>query len=272
MKYLVFIYLSLYIMSMTGCSSKVEPAKKETIAVELQNKSLEKQTDEEIEEDEFLDEFEEEMKVEKKSDPLSGYNRVMTDFNDVVFEYVFVPVSHGYKTIMHKEIRVSVGNFFHNILYTTRLINNLLQGKVKNSAEETGRFLINSTIGILGLFDPAKSYFGLNAHNEDFGQTLGFYGVSGGPHIVLPFFGPSNLRDTFSMYPDSLSNPIDYFDERSYNLTTSYGESLFLKVYGRVNYVSLSEGEYEKLKKDAIDLYPFLRDIYEQYREQQIKE
>ena len=268
MRYLLFICVSVFIISFTGCSSKVEYIKKDTSSIE--NKSI--VSDEEIEEDDFLDEFDEEMELEEKSDPLSGYNRVMTSFNDGVFEYVLAPVASGYKTVVHKEIRTSVGNFFHNILYPIRLINNLLQGKVKNSGEETGRFLINSTIGILGLFDPAKSYFELEAHEEDFGQTLGFYGVGPGPHIVLPFFGPSNLRDTLSMYPDSLANPVDYHENRGYNLTHSYGESLFLKAYERVNYVSLHEGEYEKLKKDAIDLYPFLRDVYEQYREKQIKE
>ena len=150
MRYVVFICLSLYLMSFTGCSSKVEYVKKENVI-------FEKQSEEEIEEDAFLDEFEEEMKVEQKSDPLSGYNRIMTNFNDGVFEYVLAPVASGYQTVVHKEIRSSVGNFFHNILYPIRLINNLLQGKVKNSGEETGRFIINTTVGILGLFDPAKS-------------------------------------------------------------------------------------------------------------------
>ncbi|PIF04766.1 MAG: ABC transporter [Arcobacter sp.] len=225
-----------------------------------------------VEEDEFLDEFEEEMKIETKSDPLSGYNRVMTSFNDGLYEYVLSPIANGYRYVVHKEIRSSVGNFFHNILYPMRFINNLLQGKLKNSAEETGRFLINSTIGILGLFDPAKSWFDLEPHNEDFGQTLGFYGVGAGPHIVLPFFGPSNLRDALSLYPDGLLNPAVYNDDRGYNITNSYGESLVLKAYQSVNDISLRHGEYEKLKKDAIDLYPYLRDIYEQYREKEIKE
>ena len=88
----------------------------------------------------------------------------------------------------------------------------------------------------------------------------------------MPFFGPSNLRDAFSLYPDSLADPVSYQANRNYNLTNSYGESLFLKAYDKVNYVSIHDGEYEKLKKDAVDLYPFLRDVYEQYREKQIKE
>ena len=265
MKHLTFIILSLFIVGFTGCSLKVDTLKQDSINVENKTLSM-------SEEEQFLNEFEDEIKVEKRLDPLSRYNRIMTNFNDGAFEYVISPVARGYQTVVHKEIRISVGNFFHNILYPIRLINNLLQGKVKNSGEETGRFIINSTIGILGLFDPAKSYFGLEAHDEDFGQTLGFYGVGAGPHIVLPLFGPSNLRDTFSMYPDYLLNPLDYDDERSYNLTNNYGESLVLKAYSRINHVSLHEGKYEKIKENAIDLYPFLRDVYEQHREQQIKE
>jgi len=272
MKYLFYIALVLFTIGFTGCSTKTQVVKNDTVLVDKTKSNIEDNSIDDLEDDEFLEEFEEELIIEQKSDPFSGYNRVMTHFNDGLFEYVLAPVARGYKKVVHKEVRSSVGKFFHNILYPIRLVNNLLQGKIKNSTEETGRFVINTTIGVLGLFDPAKSYFNLEAHNEDFGQTLGFYGVGAGPHIVLPFLGPSNLRDALSLYPDSLVDPVDYNDERSYNLTNNYGESLFLKAYSKVNYVSLHDGEYEKLKKDAVDLYPFLRDVYEQYREKQIKE
>ncbi|MGK0256291.1 MAG: phospholipid-binding lipoprotein MlaA [Arcobacteraceae bacterium] len=261
MKFIYVCVLSFTILIYSGCSNK-------NVQIESTNSSVEKV----YEEDAFLDEFADEMKVEKKSDPFSGYNRMMTSFNDGLYEYVLAPTARSYKNIVHEEIRGSVGNFFHNILYPIRLVNNVLQGKIKNSGEETGRFIINSTIGILGLFDPAKSYFELVPHNEDFGQTLGYWGVGAGPHIVLPFLGPSNLRDTLSLYPTSLVNPVDYQEDRNYNLTNNYDESLGLKVFKTVNYLSLHEGEYEKLKKDAVDLYPYLRDVYEQYREKQIRE
>jgi len=262
MRYLVFIFLSLYIISITGCSAKQESIKDEIVISKQENTN---------EEEVFLNEFEEEMEVSEISDPFSGYNRAMTNFNDKVYEYVITPVSNGYKFAIHKEIRVSVHNFFHNIGYPIRLMNNLLQGKVLNSVDETGRFIINSTVGVLGLFDPAKSYFNIEKHNEDFGQTLGYYGVGGGPHIVLPFFGPSNLRDLVGRYPDFLVNPVEYRDERSYNLTSDYSESLLVGGYDRINSISLNN-QYEKIKKDAIDLYPYLRDMYEQYRVKQIKE
>lgn len=222
--------------------------------------------------DDLLDEFSDETEIKETYDPLNGYNRLMTSFNDGMFEYFLTPVSKGYAFVIHKEIRKSIGKFFDNIFYPTRVVNNLLQGKFYNSYEETGRFVINSTIGVLGLFDPAKAYFNLEAHDEDFGQTLGFYGVGSGPHIVLPFFGPSNLRDAFAMVPDSFISPTAYNEARSYNITRSYGEYLSLTLFEEMNNNSMDVDAYCKLKEDAIDLYPYLRDVYEQYRDKQIKE
>ena len=262
MRVLFSIFLILSIFFQTGCSQKdvKYETKKETISKEFDS------------DDDFLDEFEEDLELKEVWDPLSGYNRIMTGFNDGVYEYVLSPLAKGYTAITHKEVRRSVSNFFHNILYPVRLVNNLLQGKLKNSAEETGRFVINTTVGLFGLFDPAKSYFGLEPHNEDFGQTLGYWGVGAGPHIVLPILGPSNLRDTLSFYPDSIFNPTSYDDDRSYNLVKNYKESIVLKFYKQVNRTAQNPEYYPKLKEDAIDLYPYLRDVYEQYRENQIKE
>jgi len=261
MKVFGVVMASFLIFFLTGCSQKKAP----------QNQTL-IQTEKNIEEDDFLSEFEDEFTIEEKSDPFSGYNRIMTHFNDGVYHYALSPVAKGYRYVVHEEIRTSVDNFFHNILYPLRLANNLLQGKLKNSAEETGRFLINSTVGILGLFDPAKSYFGLDAHEEDFGQTLGYWGVGAGPHIVLPFLGPSNLRDSLSLYPDYMIDPVGYDSNRSYNLAQNTREGIYLNIYKTVNKTSLNVEEYENLTEDAIDLYPYLRDVYEQYREQKIKE
>ena len=144
------------------------------------------------------------------------------------------------------------------------------------------RFIINSTVGIFGIWDPAKEWFGLEAHEEDFGQTLGYYGVGGGFHIVLPFLGPSNLRDMFSLYPDMQMDPVYYAENRPYNFPKKEGEDLGLSrqtiqqtnllMLKTVNKESLRIGQYENLKKDAIELYPFLRDVYEQNRAKLIEE
>ncbi len=222
-------------------------------------------------EDDLLDEFNEEMKEEKISDPLSGYNRIMTDFNDGLYEYFLLPVSKGYRQITHEKVRESVSNFFANILFPVRFVNNILQGKISNAGEELGRFLINSTLGFAGLFDPAYDQFGLKPHQEDFGQTLGYWGFGSGPHIVLPFFGPSNLRDVVGIYPDFLLNPIDYYEDRGYNLVDNNTESFIVKSYKKINETAVHDN-YGLLKKDAIDLYPYLKNSYEQYRIQQIKE
>jgi len=148
-------------------------------------------------------------------------------------------------------------------------VNNVLQLKFDNALEETGRFLINSTFGLLGFFDPAKEDLEWKAHNEDFGQTLGFYGVGPGPHVVLPFLGPSNIRDAFSIIPDSMLNPTsEYF----YDLPFDSSNGIVLNGVFYINKASLHLGEYESLKKDAIDFYPFMRDLYEQNRINEIKE
>jgi len=227
---------------------------------------------EEDEEDEEFDEFESEFEEAKQevSDPLEGYNRAMTTFNDKLYFWVLNPIAGGYRFIIPEAPRRGVRNFFHNLLYPLRFVNNLLQFKIANAGEETLRFVTNSTIGILGLWDPAKEWFDMRPHEEDFGQTLGFYGLGSGPHIVLPFFGPSNLRDTFSMVPDNYLDPTG--QRKPLGQTESYEAEYGLLAIKTINKVSLRPGEYESLKKDAVDFYPFLRDSYEQMRNKQIKE
>ena len=263
MRLVYIIFITFVFTSFTGCSSKdAKPQTDEVSVVELSQEDS----------DEFA-EFDEELEVEEISDPFSGYNRGMTSFNDGFYEYVFKPVNNGYVAITHKEVRSSIDKFFTNLYFPMRFINNILQGKFANATEETGRFLINTTIGLLGLFDPAKSEFDLDAHNEDFGQTLGFYGVGAGPHIVLPFFGPSNLRDFLSMAPDAAVS-VWSFEERDYmvDFTDTWPEYLGVKSVEYFNRMSLHSTEYDMIREDAVDLYPYLRDMYEQKRAREIEE
>ncbi|MCF6331403.1 MAG: VacJ family lipoprotein [Sulfurimonas sp.] len=259
--------LCLALVFFTGCSSK--DISQINASTYPQEKKL--TTDEDMN-DELFDEFEDDTKTKDIFDPFSGYNRFMTSFNDKLYIYALTPISRGYNTVIHYEIRKSISNLFNNLQYPTRVTNNILQAKFQNAAEETGRFVLNTTIGILGLFDPAKNYFNLEAHEEDFGQTLGYYGVGGGPHIVLPLFGPSNLRDAISIIPDSYLNPIDYTNREWFTLTDTWWTYLGAKSYEYVNEFSLNVDSYDRLKEDSIDLYPYLRDVYEQYRDKQIKE
>lgn len=224
-------------------------------------------TEVEVLPDDDFDEFEEEFSEpgsEEVFDPLSGYNRLMTKVNDKLYFWVLKPVAKGYAWVVPEGPRRGVNRFFTNLLFPVRFVNNVLQLKLLNAGEETLRFLTNSTVGFLGFWDPAKNWFGLEAHPEDFGQTLGFYGVGSGFHIVLPLLGPSNLRDMIGLVPDFYLNPVTWIDD--------WEEEYAVKALGTVNKTSLHIGEYENLKKDAIDLYPFLRDIYEQNRDKKIRE
>ena len=131
-------------------------------------------------------------------DPLEGYNRAMFSFNDSVDKAVIKPVATGYKKVMPEVARTGVTNFFSNLGDVWIGVNNVLQGKVGPGVSDFGRFAINTTVGIFGLFDVASDA-GLEKHNEDFGQTLGRWGVGTGAYVVLPILGPSDVRDGFSL-------------------------------------------------------------------------
>lgn len=136
-------------------------------------------------------------------DPWEGMNRGIYRFNAGFDRYVFLPVVGAYGTIMPDFAEDGVSNFFNNLTDISHLINSALQLKPKATADSAGRLLINTTIGIVGLFDVATKW-GIYKHEEDFGQTLGHYGVGDGPYIVLPLLGPSNLRDTTGTITDAL--------------------------------------------------------------------
>jgi len=220
---------------------------------------------------EFNTEFSNE-KEEALFDPLSGYNDAMTSFNDGFYEYLLKPVSQGYAYVIPKPARESIDNVIDNLLFPVRFINNVLQFKFQNGFEELGRFVINSTLGIAGIMDVAKDEFGLKKHDEDFGQTLGFYGVGSGFHIVLPFLGPSNVRDIVGLIGDTWASPLSYIEERNMNLLDSSDEEWGIRGLRVINFTSLHSDEYDALKKDAIDLYPFIRSFYESRRTKLISE
>lgn len=212
--------------------------------------------------DEFEDEFGEPEDFQVY-DPLSGFNRVMATVNDKLYFWVIKPAALGLRYVIPKKGRVAINRFFNNILSPIHVVNNVLQLKFRNAGEVTLRFVVNTTVGVLGFWDPAMDWFELEPHFEDFGQTLGHYGVGSGFHIVLPLWGHSNLRDLVSLYPDFALNPMTYTEE-----TVEYS----LWGFWTVNDISLEIGEYETIKNDALDLYPFMRDAYEQRRDKEIKE
>ena len=196
------------------------------------------------------------------SDPLEPVNRFFFQFNDKIFLYLLNPVSKGYARTLPEDIRMCIGNAFHNIFTPIRLINNLLQGKIGDSGTELARFLINTTAGAGGLADPAKNIFDLQPTDEDLGQTLGSYGIGEGIYFVWPLLGPSNLRDTVGLIGDSFLSPLTYISDSSAAIGSRAGEM--------VNKTSLSLGQYEQFLESSFDPYIAMRDFYVQNRKSRV--
>jgi phospholipid-binding lipoprotein MlaA len=138
------------------------------------------------------------------SDPWEGFNRSVFEFNETLDVYVAKPVAQGYQAVTPQFLDTGITNFFSNLEDVLIIANDVFQLKPIQALSDTGRFLINTTIGLFGFFDVA-SHIGLMKHNEDLGQTLGYWGVGSGPYIMLPFLGSSNVRDTFGFVGDSIS-------------------------------------------------------------------
>lgn len=213
--------------------------------------------------DDFDDFFEEEQVA--IADPLEPVNRAIFAFNDKLYFWVFKPVANTFKAVVPEEIRISTSNAFHNIKAPVRIANSLLQGKLNQAGTEFGRFFINSTVGVLGFGDPAAEYpFFISEHDrEDLGQTLAIWGIKDGVYLVLPFLGPSTLRDAVGTVGDRFLNPLTYgLDETS--------ETLGVKAYETVNALSFRLGQYEALKEGSLDPYVFMKNAYLQIRQDKI--
>jgi len=196
-------------------------------------------------------------------DPLEPINRAFFEFNDRLYFWVLKPVATGYKTVVPEEVRVCIRNFFTNLAFPVRFANNLFQGKFFGAIEETCGFLVNSTVGLGGLADIATAV-DIKRHDEDLGQTLAVYGAGPAFYINWPFFGPSTLRDTIGVAGDLFLDPLTYLGEYWYAPGT--------RGLNIVNETSLRIGDYESLKKAALDPYVALRDAYYQNRLSKIKE
>lgn len=214
--------------------------------------------------EEFGSEFEDRAAKARIADPLGPVNRGIFWVNDRLYLYAFKPVAIGYSAVVTEPVRVSVDNFFDNLEFPIRFVNNILQLKWRGAGVELGRFAVNSTAGVGGLFDPASRWFSWRTHDEDFGQTLGHYGVGSGIALQLPLSGPTNLRDGLGKVPEYFLDPLNYLEPS--------GVGLGVRNYDRMNTVSLNIGFYEELKQDALDPYTHFRDIYEQRRQKMIEE
>jgi len=204
--------------------------------------------------------------MEQAYDPIRPFNTAMYHFNDKVYFWAWKPVSTGYKYVVPEALRGIVANFYENVKAPVRIINNLLQGDVKNAGTEFASLLINSTIGVGGLRNCAEECFGIQRNYADFGQTLGKWGFGYGFYVVLPFLGPSNVRDGIGLLFDWPMRPTSYLGIEFFN---EYNVGLF--IHERVNDTSFHLGEYEALKDASVDPYLAMRDFYLQYRNSLIR-
>lgn len=188
-------------------------------------------------------------------DPWEGFNRSMFSFNETLDRYALKPVAQGYKAVTPDIIETGVSNFFGNLADVGSIFNNVLQLKGEAAAQDFSRVVFNSIFGLGGVLDVATPY-GLPEHKEDFGQTLGYWGVESGPYLVLPLLGPSNIRDGISKIPDSMVDPV--------------GEVNPIRTRNQLSALRIIDSRAELFAAEELlsgDRYSAMRDAYMQRRE-----
>ena len=193
-------------------------------------------------------------------DPWEGFNRKVFAFNDVLDRYALKPVARGYRTITPDPVETGVGNFFSNLGEIRTALNSVLQGKPANAGLATSRFLINSTVGIGGLLDYA-TLMEITADKEDFGQTLAVWGWDDSRYLVLPFLGPSTLRDTTGLPADIAAYPVTYVEDDTVRISLT-----------ALNLIDTRAGLLDQEKLIRGDRYRFIRDAYLQSRQFEVSD
>lgn len=202
-------------------------------------------------------------------DPFETVNRGVYQFNDALDRYALRPTAKGYRFITPDPVEQSVGRFFSNLFYPTTIINSFLQAKFYNGSSDLARFVLNTTLGIAGLFDVATG-LGFEEHDEDFGQTLGYWGLGQGPYLMLPLLGPSTGRDTVGLVADRFTNPLNYVGEIE-SLTDS--EALAIQLGLTALYIiDLRAGllGFDRNVRNAFDPYLFVRGAYLERRRNKV--
>ena len=200
-----------------------------------------------------------------------GFSRSMFKFNMALDDAILEPVAKGYNKLP-SAVRTGAGNFTSNIGTLLSIPNNLLQGNIKQIGHSVGSFAVNTTVGILGFLNPAEK-IGLKPHKEDVGQTLGIYGVGSGCYFVLPFFGPTTVRDSVGLIADTFVDPFAHVTIREKKLLGASGNSLdYFSVKGTtlIDFRADNNANFESLEKNSLDLYSSLKSIYLQDRENKI--
>ena len=223
--------------------------------------------DDEFKLDDEWDAYDEPLVVK---DPFEGYNRFMFGVNNKIYTFIFNPLSNVYDFLIPKKIQGSVNNFVQAIGTPKRLFNNILQGKPKAAMTEVGRLLVNATLGIGGLFDPADRVFNLKQQNEDFGQTLGSYGMETGTYIIWPVIGPSTTRESIGFAVDAAFNPLLWFGV--YDVAPQDGFRAISLTKRVNNYSYTTRDAYKRLTENALDPYISMQYAFIQNREKKVKE
>jgi len=199
----------------------------------------------------------------KISDPLEPVNRAFFQFNDKLYSWVLRPISKGYRYVAPEPARQCIDRFFTNVKFPVRVVNNLLQGHFSGAGIETGRFVVNSTVGVAGFFDPAARW-NLKPQPSNFDRTLAFYRLPTGIYLNWPVFGPSSVRGTVGLAGDAMLNPGMYIDPEWIGAAASGLE--------RVNGTSLHLEEYDALMNGTLDPYVAMRSAYFEHRQSAPKE
>ncbi|MBU0664559.1 MAG: VacJ family lipoprotein [Proteobacteria bacterium] len=242
--FIIFLFLVLMVAPVRGALA--EDAEGVGLSIDNENEEI----------DAFFEE-------EESSDPLESMNRIFFQVNDKLYFWILKPVNNVYMAVVPIDFRQCFGNFFDNVAAPVHVVNNLLQGKLADASIDLSRFLINSTVGVLGLGDPALRSFGLEPKPEDFGQTLGVWGLGEGLYLCLPLIGPMTVRDTLGFAGNVVVHPATY-------VGTTYLDGAAYYSADKVNMLSLNPDLYEDMKRYSLDPYISMRQVYLEYRRNKV--
>jgi len=283
---LTFCLLGIAMMFVTGCAGKAGMAKPtgSSDAKTVVNQTPSPSPPPKAQSDEPFDPFAKaDEGAGEEYDPWESVNTSVFEFNHQLDRYVLKPVAKGYNFIMPDMVQVGISNIFYNLRFAPRFLNNVFQGKAKGAGIEVGRFLINSTVGLAGFFDLATKV-DLVTPEEDFGQTLGVYGVKPGPYLVLPFLPPFTVRDFVGYVGDIFLNPINWMVApiievngapsviAHKNRTTTSFVQIGSRVGEVINDRSRNLEKFQGVEEATLDLYTAVRNAYLQKRSQAVRE
>ena len=209
--------------------------------------------------DELVDPFAPKDEAPELSDPFEGYNRFMFEFNDGFYDYLMEPVARSYRDVVNEDIRMAIANIFDNALAPVKLVSSFIQGDLDKTSRVIGRTIINTTLGLGGMFDVAEKGFGIEDVNEDLDQALGYHGVPNGPYVMLPLLGPSTLRSLIGLAGGSFLSPTFHFAP---GVEVGAG----ITVSEKINDASFILDDKKQLEESTVDEYESMKDFYNQYR------